>query len=46
MPGMHQPSHPSEESIVTFESFAALCCHIAVTVAAVVFIFWMQNNWG
>jgi hypothetical protein len=31
---------------MTFESFAALCFHIAVTVAAVVFIFWMQNNWG
>jgi hypothetical protein len=39
-----EPGHPREESIMTFENFAALCFHIALTVAAVVFIFWMQNN--
>jgi hypothetical protein len=43
---MHQPSHPCEESIVTFLEFATICCYIALTVASVVFIFWMQNNWG
>jgi hypothetical protein len=31
---------------MTFAEFVSICCYVAVTVASVVFIFWMQNNWG